>query len=213
MPVDPTRFSRVSVGWRSSTQSLVDVDPGDTGAVFSVTGPYAFDGALTLTGDQTITGDVDITGDQTLVGATSDLSVGGTAWIGGTLTQIGAATLSSTLSVAGNLSATGGLFVGNSAAANELVSVSIQTHSVAFGAVGANYFSKVTVGVSNATRGDLIIFQPDSSWTGDGLVLTNYVSGTTAGEVNLVASNTSTAAIGQSAVVFRSVRINFASYI
>ena len=44
MARDATRFSRISVGFADSVNSLPAVDAGDTGAVFSVTGPAVFDG-------------------------------------------------------------------------------------------------------------------------------------------------------------------------
>ena len=48
MPLKPTRFSRVSIGWRNSTQSLVDLDAADTGPAFSVTGGAVYGGGTQL---------------------------------------------------------------------------------------------------------------------------------------------------------------------
>ena len=75
-----TRQSRVSVGWHSSTVSVPGYDAGDTGAVFSVHGPYDLEGAATVTGAQTVTGAVGITGALTA----TTLGVGG----GTTLTNV-----------------------------------------------------------------------------------------------------------------------------
>lgn len=74
MALDPTRFSRVSVGFVDSKRSIVDVDPGDTGAVFSVTGPTAFTGAQTVTGALTVTSTLTAGGQVT---ATGGVAVGG----------------------------------------------------------------------------------------------------------------------------------------
>lgn len=56
MAIEPTRFSRVSIGFVTSTKSIVDVDAADTGAVFSVTGPAALNSSLSVAGDATFTG-------------------------------------------------------------------------------------------------------------------------------------------------------------
>lgn len=48
MPLDPTRFSRVSIGFVDSVRSIVDLDPADTGAVLSVTGGVAFGGGAQI---------------------------------------------------------------------------------------------------------------------------------------------------------------------
>ena len=42
MAISPTRFSRVSIGWRDSAKSLVDLDPADTGPAASITGGVVF---------------------------------------------------------------------------------------------------------------------------------------------------------------------------
>ena len=72
MPRPPTRFSRMSVGFVSSAESLVDRDAGDTGDVFSVTGGSAFGEVST-----------------TVLTATTSLAVGG----GTTLEKISAVTV------------------------------------------------------------------------------------------------------------------------
>jgi hypothetical protein len=74
MAIDPTRVSRLSVGFVDSKRSLVDVDPGDTGAVFSVTGPTAFAGTQTITGAETITSTLSVGGAATF---TTSVAVGG----------------------------------------------------------------------------------------------------------------------------------------
>ena len=65
MAISPTRYSRVSIGFVSSTKSIVDVDAGDTGAVFSVTGPAAYTGDQTVTGAATISSTLSVGGNFT----------------------------------------------------------------------------------------------------------------------------------------------------
>lgn len=83
MAIEPTRFSRMSVGFMDSKRSIADVDPGDTGAVFSVTGTSALGATTGTTGV-----------------FTSTLSVGG------------AATFQSTLTARGQVNADAGIQVG-----------------------------------------------------------------------------------------------------
>lgn len=78
MAISPTRYSRVSIGWVTSTKSVADADPADTGAVFSATGPTQF------TGDQTVTGALAVSSTGTFGGnvtATAGLFVGNAAAI------------------------------------------------------------------------------------------------------------------------------------
>ncbi len=89
MALSPTGQSRVSVGWVSSTVSIVGQDAGDTGDVFSVTGNAKFfdgivvDGTATITGALTQTGAVAIGGGTGIVKvASSIISVGGAAVTG-----------------------------------------------------------------------------------------------------------------------------------
>ena len=233
MAIAPTRFSRVSVGFVDSVNSIADKDPGDTGAVFSVTGPYAFTGAFTQTGDVTLSGsgsDLSVggtawvggastfNGDMTVAGSGSDISVGGTAWVGGTLTQIGAATLSSTLSAGGNVTATAGLFVGSAVAVNEVVAISSSTAAISFGAVAPNESSSVqTFGLSGLTRGDTLLVTVDSIYqdvAANRDVSFFASSSSTAGEGNIWAVNsTLTSVTPTAATVFRFTRINHPSYL
>jgi hypothetical protein len=115
MPRKPTLFSRVSVGWSDSAQSLVDVDAGDTGAVFEVTGAgivdaFTIGGALTQTGAATLSSTLSVGGAVTHTGALTQIGAqtnSSTLSVGGALTQTGAATLVSTLSVGGATTLTG----------------------------------------------------------------------------------------------------------
>ena len=82
MAIAPTRFSRVSVGWITSTLSLADQDAADTGANFSANGPAVFDDAVTVTGALTQTGAVVMSSTLSVAGqvtATSGIAVGGGA--------------------------------------------------------------------------------------------------------------------------------------
>ena len=74
MAIDPTRFSRVSIGFVDSKRSIADMDPGDTGTVFSVTGAQQFTGTQTVTGAQTVSSTLSVGGQVT---ATGGLAVGG----------------------------------------------------------------------------------------------------------------------------------------
>lgn len=100
MAIDPTRFSRVSIGWRDSARSLADLDAADTGNVFSITGGAVLE-----------------KGDLTLSGSGSDISVAGTLWLGG------AATLHSTATVSGQLTASNGFLAASGATCASTLSV------------------------------------------------------------------------------------------
>lgn len=50
MAIDPTRFSRVSIGFVDSVRSIADLDPADTGAAFSVTGGFVAGGGAQIDG-------------------------------------------------------------------------------------------------------------------------------------------------------------------
>ena len=92
MAIAPTRFSRVSVGWITSTLSLADQDAADTGANFSANGPAVFDDAVTVTGALTQTGAVVMSSTLSVAGqvtATSGIAVGG----GAAVTVISTATI------------------------------------------------------------------------------------------------------------------------
>jgi hypothetical protein len=86
MAIAPTRFSRVSVGWVTSTLSLADQDAADTGANFSANGPAVFDDAVTITGAATLSSTLTVAGQVT---ATSGIAVGG----GTPITVISTATI------------------------------------------------------------------------------------------------------------------------
>ena len=89
MALDPTRFSRVSIGFVSSNQSVVDVDAGDTGDVFSVTGGAAFQD-VSLSGAFDTSSTISVADQATLDGG---ISVGG----GTNITVISSATQTLTL--------------------------------------------------------------------------------------------------------------------
>ena len=191
MALDPTRFSRMSVGFVDSKRSIVDLDPADTGTVFSVTGAQQFTGNQTVTGTQTVS---------------STLSVGG------------AATFSSTATFAGNVTATSGLFVGSGAAINELVAISSATAAVSIGALaGHESSSVVTVALSGATRGDTIFLTVDALYpvvAANRDVTLHCSSGSTSGEVNVWGVNsTATSVTPTAATVIRLTRINHPSYL
>lgn len=195
MAIEATRWSRASFGFVNSTQSIVDKDPGDTGAVLSVTGGVVFDKA-----------------DLTLSGSGSDLSVAGTLWVGG------ASTFNSTLTAGGNVTATAGLFVGSAAAINELVAISSATAAVSLGAIAPLESSSVqTVALSGATRGDTIFLTLDSIYPNAAAnrdVTWACSSSSTAGEVHVWGVNsTLTSVTPTAATVIRLTRINHPSYL
>lgn len=231
MAIAPTRFSRVSIGFVDSVRSIADADVGDTGTVFSVTGPTAFNA-----------------GDLTLSGSGSDLSVGGTSWLGGAVSQFaavtgtstvsynGAATLQSTLTVrgastldgavrmnstltaAGDATFTGGLFVGAATAINEVVAISTATAAVSLGAIAGNESSSVvTVALSGATRGDSIFITVDALYpvvAANRDVLWMASSSSTAGEVHVWGVNSTITSVTPTAsTVVRLTRINHPSYL
>lgn len=188
MAVEPTRYSRVSVGFRDSKRSLADLDPADTGRDFS-----CINGAST--------------GSFAVAGAFSSGAFAATT-----------GTFSSTLTVGGNLTATAGAFIGNAAAVNEIVAFSSATAAISFGAIAALGTSSLkTVGLSGATRGDSIWVTPDSIWqdTADNQLISVYASSSsTAGEINVWAINSGQSSITPTAgSVFRLTRINHPTYL
>jgi len=78
MAIAPTRYSRISVGFVDSVKSIAAVDPGDTGAVFSVTGPAAYTGDQTFTGAATVSSTLSVGGNLT---ATAGAFIGNAAAI------------------------------------------------------------------------------------------------------------------------------------
>ena len=192
MPIAPTRFSRVSIGWVSSTQSIEDKFVGDTGENFSVVGGATF--------------------------TRSTVSMGGNATVSGTLRVTGAITAVSTATFGDNVTATGGLLVGNAAAINELVAISSATAAVSLGAIAGNESSSVqTVALSGATRGDSIFITLDPIYA---LVAANRdvawfaSSSSTAGEVHVWGINSTITSVTPTAsTVIRLTRINHPSYI
>lgn len=195
--VAPTRFSRVSIGWRDSNKSLVDYDASDTGAVFSVTGPLALTGALTQTGAATFSSTVSI---------------------GGALTQDAAATFLSTATFGGDVTASTGLKIGNAAAVNEIVAFSSTTAAVSLGAIAPHESSSVkTIGVSGATRGDTLILTLDSIYpnaAGNTDVAWFCSSSSTVGEVHVWGINSTLTSVTPTAsTVVRISRINHPSYL
>ena len=71
-----------------------------------------------------------------------------------------------------------------------------------------------TVALSGATNGDVILVSPDSTYSGNyEWIQLQGQSGATTGEVNVIASNTSNAAIDAAAMTFRVTRIGFGSFV
>lgn len=205
--VAPTRFSRISVGFRDSNRSLVDLDPGDTGRDFSCingasTGSFAVGGALGIGGA--------FTGATTGV-FSSTLSVGGAVTLDAGVTAL------STVTVAGNLTASGGILVGNAAAINELVAISSATAAIDLAAINPLESSSVhTFGLSGLTRGDTLIVTPDANWSlaAAHTDLSYFASSSsTAGEGNFWAINSTLTAVNAGDTVFRFTRINHPSYL
>lgn len=129
MAIDPTRYSRVSVGWRSSTQSLADLDTADTGRDFS-----CINGAST--GSFYVTGALGIGGAFTPAGAITGSS---------TLSINGAATFQSTVTTRGTLTA-GTMLVQSAATFNSTLS-----------ADGAATFQSTLSTRGTATAGTLLV--------------------------------------------------------
>ena len=236
MAIDPTRFSRVSIGWRDSRRSLADVDPADTGPNFSVVGTSALGATTATTGVFTstlsvggaLTQDAAATFLSTLTAAgvgtfggirsTSNVTATPDMTVGGVFTADGAARFNSTLTAAGNVTATSGLFVGSAAAINELVAISSATAAISLGAIAPlESSSVVTVGLSGATRGDSIWITPDSLYpvvAANRDVTLACSSGSTTGEVNVWGVNsTLTSVTPTAATVIRLTRINHPSYL
>lgn len=187
----PTWLSRVSVGWHNSSDSLRDYDAGDTGTVFSVTGPAVITGALTQTGDQAITG---------------ALTVSSTASIGGALTQTGAATFSSTISSAGTITGTGSVIVGAGTAITKVLSSLMSVGGaqiVAFDSATSNYLN------NNAAVGDVVVLTPSSKWSGAYGDLNFYGQVSTASTVQITINNSTGTAITPDAMNWRCTLIRF----
>lgn len=197
MAIAPTLWSRASFGWVNSSQSIVDKDPADTGAVFSVMGPVVITGSLTHTGAYAPTGDVAVTG---------ALTVSSTASIGGALTQTGAATFVSTVSSAGTVTATQGLIVGAGTAIAKVISSTISLGGAAIAgneSVTSNYLN------NNAAVGDVVILTPSSKWSGDYGDLNYYAQVSTASTIALTLNNSTTTSITPDAMNWRCTLIRF----
>lgn len=68
MALDPTRYSRVSVGWVTSTKSIIDLDAGDDGKAFSVIGDADFiKSDVSVQGQLTATGGIAVGGGSNIV--------------------------------------------------------------------------------------------------------------------------------------------------
>lgn len=185
MAISPTRYSRVSIGWVTSTRSVVDADPADTGAVFSATGPTAF------AGNQTLTGDLAVTGAGTF---TSTLTVGGNLTATAGLFVGSAAAVNEVVAIS---SATAAISFG-AVAANESSSV------VTVGLSGATrgdtiFITPDAIWPITAANRDISYFASSSS---------------TAGEVHVWAINSTITSVTPTASsVFRLTRINHPSYL
>lgn len=192
MAVEPTRFSRVSVGWRSSTQSLIDVDAGDSGVAFSVIGGMDLvKSALSVSGAATFQSTVSTRGTltagtflaQSAATFNSTLSADGAATFQSTLTTRGTATFGTMLAQSAatfnsTVSANGAATFQSTVSARGQVNadsgvqigggilaqiISTATAAVSLGAISPHDSSSVqTVGLSGLSRGDALFLSLDA---------------------------------------------------
>lgn len=224
----PTRYSRVSVGWATSSKSLPDKNAADTGTVLSWTGGAAGDavaltGALTGTSTASFNGAATFQSTVTVRGQTtansllaqSGATFNSTVSIGGAVTLGGAFTGLSTLTNSGQITATGGVAIGGG---SNVVALSTATAAVSLGAINPLESSSVqTVALSGATRGDAIFITLDSIYPNVAAnrdVTWMASSSSTAGEVHVWGVNSTLTQVTPTAsTVIRLTRLNFASYL
>lgn len=151
---DPTYLSRVSIGWVSSSQSVVDKNPGDTGVMFSVTGdaqfasPTRVSSTLTVTSNASIGGTLNVDGAQT---NRSTITVAGTATFTAGLRSPSNVTLTSDLTVGGAATVDGAVRLNST-----LTVLGAVTHTGALRQVGAaRFISDVTVDNTFWATGDI----------------------------------------------------------
>ena len=170
MARDPTTFSRLSTGYKSSANTIAESNYD-----FSCIDGYC----ETMVSNAGFTGDLtgDVTGD--LTGA-----VTGTT-----------GTFSSSLAVGGGTT---------------MEKISCTTHSLDF-SVAAWGSSILTVGIAGATGDDILLVTPPSTFSTEAYYLMNAqaYSGDTAGEVNVVLSNSGATDVDVAAGVFSILRIAF----
>lgn len=194
MAIAPTRWSRASFGWVTSSKSIVDQDAGDTGAVFSVMGNSVF------SGNQSVSGTQSVGGAQVFSSTVS---------IGGALTQDGAATFNSTISSAGTVTAINGLIVGTG---GEKVG-NIDYLRGAIAAVSATAAESVSSSISwtGSAVSDVFMVTPHSTWSGSYYDVGFEAHCLAANVVNLVFRNSTTTTVSlASDTAFQLTRIRFA---
>lgn len=185
MPIHPTRYSRVSIGWLTSTKSLVDQDPADTGEVFDTMGDAVFrsavsiGGAVTLSGAQTQLSTASYGGNVT---ASSGIFVGNAAAIN-EIVAISSVTTGPTF---GAIGVSGGV---------SLVTVAMS---------GATRGDTILVTADSKWQ----------QVAAHRYVWLQASSGSTTGEVNVWATNSGLTAVTPTAgVVLRLIRFNHPSYV
>lgn len=223
MPVEPTRYSRISVGFSNSAQSLPDKFHGDTGAVFSVMGPSAFSGGtMTVTGAQAMSSTFSVGGAATFqstvttrgTATAGTLLVQSAATFNSTLSANGAATFLSTLTVSGQVNADAGVQVGGGVVAQV---ISSGTAAISLGAIAPlESSSAVTFAVSGLSRLDMLMIAVDSIYP---VVAANRdiswmcSSSSTVGEANVWGVNSTLTSVTPTAsTVIRWTRIKFGNY-
>ena len=223
MTIDATRVSRLSVGWRDSAQSIVDLDAGDTGATLSVEGAAQFDGATTFASTTSFTGAASLGAVTGTTGVfSSTLSVGGVVTLDHDVSALSAFVAGSTVSVTGtsSLGAIVGAstlsMVGTSDFANisvgggtDVAGISSSIVSVNLGSVAPNDSSTVSVALANAADGDIIIGTPASIWSGAYFDLALTYTVEQAGAVTIAAANSTATAVDPDAMNFRIMRIGW----
>lgn len=186
MPIKPTLFSRVSIGWWNSGKSIADMDPADTGAVLSVTGSTAF-GATAFSG-----------------------AVTGTS----TASFNGATTFQSTVSARGQFNADAGVQVGGGEVVQVISSKTAAISFGAIAPLESS--SVITVALSGLSRNDALFITPDANWHHTAANLDVHVccsSGSTSGEASVWAINSTLTSVTPTASsIFRLTRMKFGNY-
>jgi len=194
MAIDPTRFSRVSIGFVDSVQSLADVDAADTAASFSVTAPAVFDDAVTITGALTQTGAVTAAGAVTVEGALVAEST--TSTVGAV--SMGVATAATSLGIGGGTAIT---------------AISTITGDVNLASMGQFESTSSTVAFTGVVEGDQILVSPSSEWSGDYYAVSLAAHATAADLITVSASNNSEVVIDVADVVMRFTAIKQGAFV
>lgn len=183
MAIAPTLFSRVSTGFITSTLSIVDADPADSGAVFSCVGGAVFDDTVTITGALTQTGAVTLA---------STLSVGGAITASSALSTAGA------LTADGNTTLNGTVVIG--AGETALVAISSETVQIDFASVPPLDSITVDSRVTAANIGDIVLIGDPATHAFD-LVAQGIV--TSDGTVTIGLTNSTLTAIDPADLPYR----------